>query len=387
MPHAFASTWEVEVNYKTGQADTIDETEEIDLDYSFNKTGLRLKTELSPLLNYSLKLDYGTKSYSDDESLDNSNIGIKNSFSHVEENKNEKNTRRFNINYQNKAYENTPNSSYSKAEIEIETSNKQKDSHKFYGSGGFNWINYSDTSKEAEQIVDAKLGFEKYYYEKTLIFDGYAKIETSTQAKYDKELTYKLGVKYNQIKSSIKSGFRNSLDDEEFEDSDLSHDYHYVEFTLSNKHPLAELLEAKTFYQTITKTYISGSYDSTGFTAGLDLKYKTFKNFYIKVGYTYREKYYESVESLSHVKNLYSASANYRIRSNWGIKAELNNAIYSFEKSPEKDRTDTSLAISIDKYLGKTFKLFFEARQRFKDYTDSDDNNLSTFKVGVNSRW
>ena len=388
-----AATWEVEFNYRSGKADTIDEEEEVDLDYSFNQSTLKIKREISPLWDYSITLNQGIKRYSEEPNLNNSNLKIKNGLIYISENDKEKTSRAFDFDYQNKIFENDPYATYSRLKLKARASYKQKNSYKILASGGYSYFHCANITKEVEHFIDGKMGFEKYLLGENLIIDGYSRAITSTRTLFGTQMVNKIGTSakftlpyLSSVRAALKSGFRNSREEEELKESDINYDYNFTELSLASEHPIVKRLNARISYQTSTKTYVSGNYDNTGYTAGLSLKYRPIKNFYLRTDYSYREKKYSDVTSLSHLKNYYSLAATYRIKNNWGIKAEITEAFYLFPSSTDKDRTDFSASIAADKYISKNSKVFLEGKYRFKDYKTGDNQNLSSWKIGINLR-
>jgi hypothetical protein len=390
-----ASEWETEADFTSGASDTIDETDEQDADYSFSSSRLKIGKRINADWKYLLMISQGNRDYEeDDDEFDNSKFIVGNKLKQISETDKEKNSLAIDLEYQNKSFENSPEDTYNRLKAKVTTSWERKDSHRISISTGVSDVRYANSTKEGEDNYEAKAGFRKNFFDRNFIIDGYSRVISSTRATFGTHVTNKLGTEtrlnlphFELIRCSVKFGFRNSRTDEDTVDSDVNYDYYFQEFKNSTRHPLAKRVNLNTSLTSFLKKYIEESYDNCGYETGLSIKSSPLPNFYIKPGYTYREKSYSRMKSLSHFKNLYYVTVGYREKSQWGISSKLSKSFYQFPDSIENDKMETKISVELDKYIDDDSSIYLRGQHRYKDYEEDLDLALSTWKFGINHKW
>jgi len=394
---ASASTWEVEFRHGEGESDTIDETDELESDYSFSTNTFKIRRTFPPLWEYSLTLSQGIRDYDEDEEedeLDNVSFSVKNKLTRKEETDTGITSLSFNIDHLNKNYDNKEEYSYNQTKLGVSTWYKLKNDYKIEFSSSFEDFLYQSSTKEAENVYNAKIGFEKYYWDNDLTFDGYTKIVNSSRQTFGTHITNKTGMSLkihqphlSMFRCSARAGFRNSRLNDEFIDDDVSYDYHFSEIKIATTHPLNDQIEARPHLTSFSKQYEGNSYDNAGYETGLTVKYSPTSRFSTSLSYGYRAKEYSSMTSLSHTKDVFSVSATYRERGNWGITGKFTKAFYVFADADEKDELDSIISMELNKYFSDDLNVSLSGRYKFKDYEEKADISQSRWTLGAAYRF
>jgi hypothetical protein len=393
---ACASTWEVSYDYRSGQADTINEEDGIDLNYDFNKNTLKMKRSLTPVWDYSFLISYDAKDYSDDEDLDldNSRFRIRNGLGYTAEDQNTRSTTDYYVDWLNKKFDDSPDYNYYRVIGGAATSYRDKSSHLLGFKAAYNNFTYQNKTRETENIAEGKVNFEKYLMDGSLTLNGYSRILSSTKPLFGTQMVNKLGVAvkvplehFSKTSVSLTDGVRNSRMDEDSEDYDLDYDYHSIELRIDNEHPLSDGLTADTKYTTFTKDYLSGDYDNSSYLAGAGIRWYPLKYFHTRFDYYYREKTYQIVESLTYVKNNYALSATLLERDKWSITPRAEVAYFTFKDTFDKDRIDFHLSLEISFDPTENIEISLRGDYRLKDYREATDLRLSTWSFGGAYKW
>jgi len=391
-----ASTWEAEIGYDYGTSDTIDETDELDVDYRFNEGFIKLRRRLPPLWEYSATLGQGIRDYEEEESedeLDNTRFSLRNRLARREESKKEIYSLAFDVDYLNKSYENRPEYTYNKTGLGASYWHKIREEYKLGISGKFENIVYLKSDQRDESVESMKLSGEKYFFGEDLTLDGYSRLIYSSRSSFGTHLTNKLGLTMKigaphleSLACWAKAGFRNSRINEDYED-DLSYDYFFSEIKLSTVNPINDQLELAPYIVSFSKVYAGEGYDNAGYETRAMLRYYPVPKTSFGLSHTYREKTYTNVKSLSSVKNSYTFSAGFRERGEWGASSRFTRAFYQYTDADEKNEIDSIVTVELDKYLNKELSAHVRGQYKYKDMKEEPDFSLSRWDISAAYRW
>jgi len=382
------------VDLASGRAETLDDEENFDVDYYFTNNSIMISKEILPLIKYKLTVSSGSKDYATSEDgLDNSKLTVKNALAFREEDERALRSSEIYVDWQNKTFSEISDLDYSKTRLGAMTSYKEKGSYKLSCFASAVNFSYLTSSVESENVFDGKIACEKYLFDETLTLNCYSRATSSTRAHFGTQLINSAGAalelpftNFSEVSASLTAGLRNSRMDEDYEE-DLNYDYHFTEFNLGSVHPLTERSSVSPFYAAFEKTYTGGSYNSSGFVTGASFRYSPFENLYSGFDYTYTEKEYPNIDSLSHFKDKYSVFATYRIRKEWGVTGTISEGYYQFPSSDRKDRIESLVSLRVDKYLMENIQAYLNGEYRVEDYFHASDLNLSKWKLGADFKW
>lgn len=395
---ALSYTWEAQFSVDLGSSDTIDEDDEVELDYSFSKNTFKLGRKITPLWEYDLTVSEGRKDYDEEDhnDLDNSRLNIINSVRYENDNSRERDRWAFDVDYENKQFEDDPGSSFNEIDYAVRRSYKLKGSHMWSASGGLSNLMYSDTSREGENIANIKLGFERYFFDDDLTLDGYTNVISSSRSNYGVHMTNKLGTTVvihqphiSRLRVWCKTGFRNSRFMEEgLDDDDTYYDYGFNELSISTKHPIVDGISGDLSYLIFTKEYIGAPYDNSGFQISNSYKYRANSNLFYRVGYSYKGKAYSDTKSLSYNRNQYYVETNYRKKLDWGASLKATKSFYEYPDDQfTKDEVSTRLTLQLSKYFTREIELILAGDYKFKDYEETPDLALTKWHFGSQYKW
>lgn len=373
----------IEGFYETGERDTIEEIDEDNLDYNYDKYRLKVGEKLAKPLTYTLSYSQEKRDYVT-ATLDNEYRQIKNKLEYLDENKKEKRQVTFDLDYKTKDYEEQSTDSYDRLGGKIKVAYKNKGSHLVRIEGGFDNFRYREAPSRNEEIVNTKLEAEKYIGDVTL--RGYSRLAHSTDALFGTQTTNKLGISHKPgwsyldlVRIDYTIGYRNSRQEE----GEFDNDYRFSRINAYTRHPLGEKLGTVLKYEGVRKEYVTGNYDHTGFEVENDWKYSPLPGFYGKLGLIYRERMYETVKSLSHYKHGAEIALGYRKRAGLAWELSLGGESYRFPSAAAKDQDNKKIRLTLEKYALKHLKLEFTCQYRIKDYQTGNDVNYYLWRIGM----
>ena len=365
--------------YESGQKDTIEETDQDDLDYSYQKSRLTISNKLARYLTNTLSCAQEKRDYTT-AALDNKYWQLRNKLEYLKEKGKEKRQLALTLDYKAKEFLQDTSETYDRLKANLRATYKNRDSHLLRAVAGYNHYRFKLNPTKDEDIFSGKLEAEKYCGALTL--SGYSKLAYSTRAVFGTQTVNKLGFSYkpgwqpfNFIRAGYIFGYRNSRYEEEITDYD--YDYRFSKINLYTRHPLGKKLEAVLKYEGTRKDCVTGNFDNTGYQIENGWKYSPSKDFYAKLRLQYRERLYEAVDRLTHYKNGIELTFKYRQPLSLGLILRLSS--YNFPGASDKSRAETSAEISFK----PTPNLSFLYSSRLKDYYNASDVWLSRWRIGI----
>lgn len=372
--------YSVESYYEAGKKDTLDEIDEDDQDYNYNKYHLGIENKLSKQTTYSLSYTKGKKDYGL-ASLNNEYFEIKNKYEYLKIKKGIKRQFALTLNYKEKEFPGAGQNSFSNINSKGWWTYRDPKSHSIKTEVGYQNYRFKNNPGNNEEVISGKIDAKKYLDDLTLGCNS--KIIYSTSSLFRTQSNNKVTLDYSSMNLGYGFGYRKGEHDE----GEYSNDYKYSEINIGNQYKIGKSLTGSLRYEGTEKGYLSGNYDSVGFGITNGLKYKFSSLFYTKLDLEYRQRLYDNIVNLSHYKNRIEISLNYRERMVWGCEVLLRSIFYRFPSSTTlKDRNDKGIKISVDRYMSDSLKLKLSSQYMVKDYYNAADVNLPSFRVGVEIR-
>lgn len=398
---AFASLPTVETYYQHTEKTTeyIVEKDD-DLDYTQNKYYIRADEDLSKRLAVMLNYVNYTRTYKDEDDLNNRVQDIKNNWDYYFY-KESAGSLKLDVNlaYKTKRYNDNETQDFNRTKASAQLTWDKDADWRIALKGGAEWYDFINSDEKKKNLYYEKITAKKYFNDEKIVLIGGAKLKQSEinlkNHKNEYELDAGVDVKTDNPlleKISLRGEFgaRNTVEDEDYAEEELNYDYKYVRASAKTVHQLTEKLETSLRGEIRDKTYEEVDYDYNSYLLGNKWKYKHYlkskrkKYIQVSLDLVYANTKYKDLEDDSHYKDGAVLELAYKMWGMWSYSVEFGAMQYKYELE-EKDRNDYHVGAVLTRgFFDNKFKLNLEYNYRIKDYLSSDRRNVyqNSFLIG-----
>ena len=381
---------------EVGKKSTAEDYEEEDTDdeYNYQNYHLKLKQDISDRPSYDISSFIYNKDYKSQDSLDNLSRIFKTNWSYKPE---ESTKIDLKLQYKEKRYKNTPTSEYNQIKFEPQIRFKEE-LYALNFACGVNNYEYLAAGQKNELRFFGKLGLDRYFLDKKLMFTANYKIEEAEQHKADRKKTKHEvlgGADYifdlsliDKITTRVGWGERDSKDDD---DRDVDYDYEYWRYYTKTEHRISEKLKTNLKYQYFKKDYASVDLDNRGFYIQNSWAYEVLddknQRLLCEFELEHKDVAYGLKNDNDYTKETAGIEASYQRKKNWKASAGFEGNFYDFNNSRnDKKRYYTKLGFE-KLFLDKDLTLGVDFKYRHTDYKQGNDKNDEAVRVEFEYRF
>lgn len=384
------------------------EEEDTDDDYTYRSYHLKFEQKISGRLSYDISSFVYDKDYSSRDSLDTLSRIFKTRWSYyLRKLKEESLELDLRLNYKEKRYNNTPRSEYDQISLAPALTFKKKDLYAIDLTAGFGDFNYLAQGVKDQLKFFGKIGADRYFLDKKLMFTSFYKLEQLEQEKINRTRTKQEilgGFDYSfefpwiyKIAHRLEWGQRDSKEEEE---RDEDFDYEYWRYYMKTEHRISPKLKTNLKYHYFNKDYLMADLDHRGFYIQNNWDYEILDDEKQRVGFDFgvehKDVQYELKSGNDYQKETVEAKLSYKKKKNllgwqagWQASAGLEQNFYDFDDSSlpagqaGNDKKRTYVKLSGEKlFLDGDLVLSLDLKYRYTDQSQGNDKKQEAARAG-----
>ncbi len=375
------------------------EEEDTDDDYRYQNYHLKLEQEVSDRLSYNLSSFIYKKDYKSRDSLDNISRLFKTNWSYyLRKLKEETLELDFKLRYKEKRYKNTPGSEYDQISAAPTLTFKKKDLYTVDLTAGIDNYDYLAPGAKDQLKIFSKIGGDRYFLDKKLMFTGSYKLENTEQEKIDRKRTkQEVAGGFDYLfdlpwlyKITTRSGW-SQRDTKEDEERDEDFDYEYWSYYTKTEHRINPKLKTDLKYQYFKKDYISADLDHRGFYIQNNWDYEILDDERQRIGFDFglqhKDVKYNLKSGNDYQKKTVEAKLSYKRKKNWQTSVGLEQNFYDFNDSTN-DKKRTYVKLSGEKlFLEGDLVLSLDLKYKYTDYEQKEDKEQEAVRIAFRYRF